>query len=831
VCTSDHEYGILAMRRSVYTLFPFLLLLLLLSSCAEQPPPIPSNAEVSTSATTPLTDVTLLVAPPLGTTPDTEISVRLIDSIAGLDIQTVEVPMEPARDGRYQAKLTVPVGSTLTYRYVRQAPSKAVEVTSTFEPVDFRILYIPGPSTIEETIAGWSDAPYSGKTGRIIGTIVNLENNLGQRELLVSAGGITTFTEADGAFRIDGLPEGLHQLTVFSADGAFLPNSQGALVAAGATTPAELRVRPANSIFVTFQLTVPEGLSQDAVVRLAGNISTLGNRFSALTGGMRVSIAHMPVLVRVDPQHYLAVLSLFAGTDLHYKYTLGDGLWNAERTAEGALFTRQIILPDEDIVLRDHVDAWGDLATPPIRFTVTVPENTPAEDQISLQLNPYQWFEPLPMWPLSTDTWYYDLYGPLEKGTEIQYRYCRNLQCGIADDADTAGLEASGRLLSYQGQALILDDEVTKWMWLGEQPPEATITAEAVTPRPGVLTGVAIAPSYHPSWRSGLIEGISHIQSLRAQSITLPLEWQWQQQNPIPLLSLDLAYNPLLDELRTVHLAARGAGMETILMATLSAEGMDHTSWWGTATRDLEWWQLWFEEYRQFALTAAETAADLGVDVLILGGKWTSPALPGGLLPNGEPSAVPENAEARWRALIGDIRARYAGRLAFELVLNSEVPDMPAFLDSVDVIVFHWQVPLLSEASGDVYQIAQLLIPTLDLLDSRTERFNRPLWISIEYASVQGGLAACPPAPDGTCRAIEEFQSGQVVDTDLSVSLEEQSIALNAVLLATHDRPSIQGYFIRGFNPAVILWDKSSSIYGKPAEDVLRYWYPRFGND
>jgi hypothetical protein len=819
------------MRRSFYTLLLLLLLLLLLSSCAKQPSLLPSSAEVSTDVTTPLTDVTLLAAPPPGTTRDTEISVLLIDPIAGLDIQTLEVPMEPTRDGRYQADLTLPVGSTLTYRYARKAPSEAVEVTSTFELVDFRVLHIPGPSTFEETIAGWSDAPYGGKTGRIIGTIVNLENGLGQRELLVSAGGISTVTEADGAFRIDGLPEGLHQLTVLSADGAFLPNSQGALVAAGATTPAELRVRPANPVFVTFQLTVPEGLSQDAVVRLAGNISTLGNRFSALTGGMRVSIAHMPVLVRVDPQHYLAVLSLFAGTDLRYKYTLGDGLWNAERTAEGALLTRQIILPDQDIVLRDHVDAWGDPATPPVRFIVTVPENTPAEDQVSLQLNPYQWFEPLPMWPLSAGTWYYDLYGPLNKGTEIQYRYCRNLQCGIADDADTAGLEASGRSLSYQGQALTLEDEVTKWMWLGETPPEATITAEAVTPRPGVLTGVVIAPSYQPSWRDGLIKGISHIQSLGAQSIVLPLEWRWQQQNPFPLLRLDPAHSPLSDELRMIHRAARGAGMETILMASPSAEAMDRTSWWTTAARDLTWWQLWFEEYRQFALTAAETAADLGVDVLILGGKWTSPALPGGLLPNGEPSAVPGDAEARWRALIGDIRARYAGRLAFELVLNSEVPAMPAFLDSVDVIVFHWQVPLLSEASGDVNQIAQRLMPTLDLLDSRTERFNRPLWINIEYASVQGGLAACPPAPDGTCRAIEEFQSGQVVDSDLNVALEEQSKALNAVLLATHDRPTIRGYFIRGFNPAVILWDKSSSIYGKPAEDVLRYWYPRLGSD
>ena len=755
----------------------------------------------------------------------------MLDPIAGLDVQTVQLPMSSSSDGRFELKLTVPVGSTLTYRYIRVGPSEAVEVSTHFKPIDFRIVHIPGPTRIEETIAGWSDTPHSGTTGRVIGRILDLETGLGQRDLLVSAGGLMAYTEADGAFRIDGLPEGLHHITVISPDGAFSPAGQGALIAAGTTTPVEMRVRKAKPVFVTFQVTVPEGLSPETIVRLTGNISTLGNRFSDLVGGMRVSVSHMPTLVRVDPQHYLAVLSLYAGTDLRYKYTLGDGLWNAERNSEGALLTRQIILPEQDLVIRDSVSSWGDPETPPIQFTVTIPENTPENDQISLQFNPYQWFEPLPMWRLSPNTWVYDLYSPLEKGVEIQYRYCRNLQCGSADDADTAGLEASGRDLAYQGQANAIEDDVRAWMWLSESPAGATITAEATIPRPELLTGIEYSSHYVPSWQDPLLDRLEHIRTLGADSIVLPLNWQWEQQNPFPLLSPNPSRSLLTEDIRNLIQSADALGIETILKAGTSVPESELETWWQSSNRDLEWWQLWFEEYQQFTLTAADTAAELGVEVLILGGESAAPALPGGWLPSGDPSGVPSGIEDRWRSLIDEIRSRFGGRVVFALNLGATLPEMPDFLDSVDAIYLHWQVPLTSDTPGDVTQMAARLGPVLDLLDLQSERFNRPLWIGVEYASVEGGAAACPPAPDDSCRPIESFGGGQDVDPDLEVALFEQADAINAVILAAYQRPNIQGIFIRGFNPSAILWDKSSSIYGKPAEDVLRYWYPRLNGE
>ncbi len=89
--------------------------------------------------------------------------------------------------------------------------------------------------------------------------------------------------------------------------------------------------------------------------------------------------------------------------------------------------------------MQDTVASWRSPAYAGLTFHVTVPANTPASDSISIQFNPFTWFEPIPMWKEADGTWTYVLNGPLDFGGALAYRYCRNLQCGSADDIDTAG--------------------------------------------------------------------------------------------------------------------------------------------------------------------------------------------------------------------------------------------------------------------------------------------------------------------------------------------------------------------------------------------------------
>jgi hypothetical protein len=55
--------------------------------------------------------------------------------------------------------------------------------------------------------------------------------------------------------------------------------------------------------------------------------------------------------------------------------------------------------------------------------------------------------------------------------------------------------------------------------------------------------------------------------------------------------------------------------------------------------------------------------------------------------------------------------------------------------------------------------------------------------------------------------------------------MQAQAAALNALILAAQDQSRLSGFSIRGFDPGPILQDKSASIDGKLAEDVVRYWF------
>ena len=62
------------------------------------------------------------------------------------------------------------------------------------------------------------------------------------------------------------------------------------------------------------------------------------------------------------------------------------------------------------------------------------------------------------------------------------------------------------------------------------------------------------------------------------------------------------------------------------------------------------------------------------------------------------------------------------------------------------------------------------------------------------------------------------------VNQDLGLQADIYEALLNAI----NERPWVGGFISRGYYPPTILQDKSASVHGKPAADLLWYWYPRF---
>ena len=158
---------------------------------------------------------------------------------------------------------------------------------------------------------------------------------------------------------------------------------------------------------------------------------------------------HLFLKLRSDGKFEIS-LQLPSGTDLRYKYSLGNGFINAEHNAKNEFITRQLIVPSKSVTINDTISTWYSKGSYPVNFVVTVPENTPAHDYVSIQVNPFVWLDPISMWKTGENQWTYSLYGPFEYLNNSQYRFCRNDQCGIADDEVTTGKNATGYQLSLQ---------------------------------------------------------------------------------------------------------------------------------------------------------------------------------------------------------------------------------------------------------------------------------------------------------------------------------------------------------------------------------------------
>ena len=78
------------------------------------------------------------------------------------------------------------------------------------------------------------------------------------------------------------------------------------------------------------------------------------------------------------------------------------------------------------------------------------------------------------MWPRGNNQWVYQLYSPLNMLGDFEYRYCRNDQCGVADDVKTSP-GAHGRPVSTSLVPEDLQDTVTGWTWYQPVAPAALV--------------------------------------------------------------------------------------------------------------------------------------------------------------------------------------------------------------------------------------------------------------------------------------------------------------------------------------------------------------------
>jgi hypothetical protein len=759
-------------------------------------------------------------------------SLTILDEVSGLAFNPTDYVMTSDDAIHLTVILPFQLGSVIKYRYTRHGTSSVIEHQSNGQPVRYRIYHVEGPGVVQDTLSRWTDTFYTGNTGRITGQITDSASRQPIPNLLITAGGAQAFTKGDGSYLIDGLPEGIHNLVAYAIDGMYQTYQQGAIIAANSTTPASFSLSQNDTVPVVFSVTVPTNTPAEAPLRLAGNLYQLGNTFADLSGGVSTLASRMPVLNKLPDGHYETVINLPTGAYIEYKYTLGDGLWNAEHNPDGALITRRFIVPSSNSHMTDTVSNWGRLQVAPITFDVTVPAYTPASEGVSIQFNPgFGWLQPLPMWSASSlkgqSIWRFILISPLEVLETIQYRICRADQCGIADDRNTRGTNPVGNIVNTGGLPQTIIYTVSEWAWYQSASQQASIPNVSINSH-GVdfIAGISFDSYFHPSWGSHVNNAIEMVRNLGANWLILSPTWSLTSlQTPVSeiLPSQDIFWA----DLSSYITRADNLGLEVGIYPALNFP-LDPDRWWQDSPRDFSWWVIWFEHYTQFILHHAEIARQLNVEALIMGGDWVSPALPHGTLVDGSLSEVPADAEYRWRAIIDQIRERYSGTLIWVLSYPEGVHNPPAFIEEFDKVIINWSAPLSDVENPSVTELYTEAARILDQeIKPISQSIGKPIILAVMYPSADGSSSSCITASNGTCVLAKDLSTTNPETAHVNLDLQEQADLYNSLFLAVNEREWITGLISVGFFPPVALHDPSLSIYDKPAGGVLWYWFPR----
>ena len=777
------------------------------------PSATPSLLSGPTTTPQPSAAVTFRVTLPSALLSGETLYLSVVDEITGLGLNATTYAMQGMDTLHYSVAIPFAMNSIVKYRYIRQGTIPFLEDDSFDKPVRYRMYNVTGPGTVDDVVASWSDSLFSSPFGRLTGQVVDSTNNSPIPNILISTGGQQTLTDSTGSFVIENLPVGTHNLVAYAIDGSFQTFQQGARVEGGLRTPVSLALIPAQMVNVIFTLSVPANSIQNAPIRLAGNLYQLGNTFGDLDGGLSTVTTRMPMLSPLQDGRSTLSLMLPAGADIRYKYTLGDGFWNAEHSTQGAFVVRQLIIPASStpLQIQDTVQTWQAGPSSPILFEVVVPADTPVTDIVSIQFNPYGWTEPIPMWPRGNNQWIYQLYSPLNMLGDFEYRYCRNDQCGIADDVQTSTGHL-GRPVSTSLVPQDLQDTVSGWNWLQNTTP-APIIGLPVTARQGFMAGVEFQPDYDPTWQAWIPLAIQDVQSRYANWLVLTPSWTVDRTAPFifsPVPGLDPLWADTLD---TVN-HARASNLNVALFPAVNLRS-DLTEWWTSAPRDPVWWNTWFDRYAAFIAYHADLATRSGAQALILGGDWVSPALPGGQI-NGSSSGVPADAEARWQAVITDVRSRFTGSVYWALPYPGGLQSAQNIAKNLDGVYLLWYAPLNGSSVDQIKTAAGQLLDT-ELQPFQAE-LQKPVILAIAYPSADNAASASLPVS-------ALFQPGSM---QAPVNLQAQSDLYQALLMAVNERNWVGGFVSRGYYPPVGLQDATASIHGKPAADVLWYWFPRF---
>jgi hypothetical protein len=178
--------------------------------------------------------------------------------------------------------------------------------------------------------------------------------------------------------------------------------------------------------------------------------------------------------------------------------------------------------------------------------------------------------------------------------------------------------------------------------------------------------------------------------------------------------------------------------------------------------------------------------------------------------------------------LISKVRERFKGQIGWFLPYPEGFKNIPPFLNEVDQLYVLLEAPLSNQDPPEEAEISSNMERLLETdLRSLRDRFDKPMILGIAYPSVRGAASGCVRSSDACLPATVFYQGGLEIPS-VETDLRTQAVIYNAILHVVSRNDWLAGVFSAGFYPPVGIADQSVSINGKPAADVLWFWFNQF---
>ena len=526
----------------------------------------------------------------------------------------------------------------------------------------------------------------------------------------------------------------------------------------------------------------------------------------------------MPALSQQEDGTYTLSLQLYKETHLCYKFTLGDGYWNAEQQSKGGFRIRQLIVPDHDITVTLQIDSWRTADVGPVTFKISIPLETAPNDEKFIHFKTDEWTFPIPLWPLGGGDYLYILFSPLNTSQSVSYRFCRAQDCENARNADAVSSE-----LEVQPSESSQTEMATLSTWENWQTTDQTTRTDAdniLVKADDFTTSIELSPQMNTTWLTYAPQGISKADEIGTENVIFSPQW-FTQSNSARLYP-EIGITPFYQYLSNLLISDQSLGLSTSLYPQIDPTD-ELCTWRGSQSHSTAWWQEWFISYEQFILNYAKIAQDNHVEALIIGGTATLPTFSNGIYPDGSITDVPETADETWQNLMASIREIYSGSLIWATNIHTKADPLPDFIDSFDGIYVSIDSPLTVNLNPSKEDIASGFSDIIDYHIYELYRSTeKPITLALAYPSVNGSVNGCSLLNEA-CYNDSLFLIDEI--SSFSVDLDEQALIYDSILPIIASREWITGISIRGYLPTVVLLDGSSSIYGKPAMNVIQQWF------